>query len=91
MAHQNCDVFEPPQVHVEKMDTKARDTAVREAVALRRVQHPNVVRFREVFVRSGWLCLVMDFADGGDLCAAIKDWPVKKLGNCQYELCWQQF
>ncbi|CAE8625549.1 unnamed protein product, partial [Polarella glacialis] len=61
------------QVRVEKMDAKARDTAVREAVALRRVQHPNVVRFRQVFVRSGWLCLVMDFADGGDLCAAVKE------------------
>jgi len=55
------------------MDAKARDTAVREAVALRRVRHPNVVRFRQVFVRSGWLCLVMDFADGGDLCAAVKE------------------
>lgn len=61
------------QVRLEKMDAKARDTAVREAVALRRVHHPNVVRFREVFVRSGWLCLVMDFADGGDLCAAVKE------------------
>jgi len=61
------------QVRVEKMDVKARDTAVREAVALRRVRHPNVVRFRQVFVRSGWLCLVMDFADGGDLCAAVKE------------------
>jgi len=61
------------QIRVEKMDTKARDTAVREAVALRRVRHPNVVRFRQVFVRSGWLCLVMDFADGGDLCAAVKE------------------
>lgn len=28
----------------------------------------------QVFVRSGWLCLVMDFADGGDLCAAVKAW-----------------
>jgi len=61
------------QVRVERMDAKARDTAVREAVALRRVCHPNVVRFRQVFVRSGWLCLVMDFADGGDLCAAVKE------------------
>jgi len=61
------------QVRVERMDAKARDTAVREAVALRRVRHPNVVRFRQVFVRSGWLCLVMDFADGGDLCAAVKE------------------
>jgi len=69
----NNDLVVMKQVHVEKMDTKARDTAVREAVALRRVQHPNVVRFREVSLRSGWLCLVMDFADGGDLCAAIKE------------------
>jgi len=61
------------QIRVEKMDAKARDTAVREAVALRRIRHPNVVRFRQVFVRSGWLCLVMDFADGGDLCAAVKE------------------
>merc|ERR1719265_145591 len=50
------------QIHVEKMDTKARDTAVREAVALRRIRHPNVVRYRQVFDRSGWLFLVMDFA-----------------------------
>merc|ERR1719424_930519 len=61
------------QVRIEKMDAKARDTAVREAVALRRIRHPNVVKFRQVFVRSGWLCLVMDFADGGDLCAAVKE------------------
>mmetsp|Transcript_111127 Transcript_111127/g.313545 ORF Transcript_111127/g.313545 Transcript_111127/m.313545 type:complete len:435 (+) Transcript_111127:245-1549(+) len=61
------------QIRVEKMDQKARETAVREAVALRRVRHPNVVRFRQVFVRSGWLCLVMEFADGGDLCAAVKE------------------
>merc|ERR1719480_54573 len=61
------------QVRIERMDAKARDTAVREAVALKRVRHPNVVRFRQVFVRSGWLCLVMDYADGGDLCAAVKE------------------
>jgi len=61
------------QIRVEKMDAKARETAVREAVALRRVRHPNVVRFRQVFTRSGWLCLVMDFADGGDLCVAVKE------------------
>lgn len=69
----NNDLVVMKQVRVEKMDAKARDTAVREAVALRRVRHPNVVRFRQVFVRSGWLCLVMDFADGGDLCAAVKE------------------
>lgn len=67
------------QIRVEKMDAKARDTAVREAVALRRIRHPNVVKFRQVFVRSGWLCLVMDFADGGDLCAAVKERARSKI------------
>eukprot|EP00928_Gymnodinium_smaydae_P070891 TRINITY_DN54633_c0_g1_i1.p1 TRINITY_DN54633_c0_g1~~TRINITY_DN54633_c0_g1_i1.p1 ORF type:complete len:454 (+),score=98.61 TRINITY_DN54633_c0_g1_i1:76-1362(+) len=67
------------QVRVEKMDAKARDTAIREAVALRKIRHPNVVGFRQVFVRSGWLCLVMDFADGGDLCAAVKERARSKI------------
>jgi len=70
---QNNELCVMKQIRVEKMDAKARDTAVREAVALRRVKHPNVVGFRQVFVRTGWLCLVMDFADGGDLCAAVKE------------------
>lgn len=61
------------QVKLAKMDAKAQDTAVREAYALRRMAHPNIVRFREVFAKSGWLCLVMDFADGGDLSAVVKD------------------
>merc|ERR1719476_1260984 len=67
------------QIRVEALDAKARDTAYREAVALRRVRHPNVVKFRQVFVRSGWLCLVMDFADGGDLCAAVKERARSKM------------
>jgi len=61
------------QIRMSAMDAKARDTAVREAIALRKVIHPNVVRFRQVFMRSGWLCLVMEFADGGDLCTAVKE------------------
>ena len=31
-------------------------------------EHPNIVRFREVYkTKKGKLCIVMDFADGGDL------------------------
>merc|ERR1719476_674512 len=67
------------QIRVEALDAKARDTAYREAVAMRIERHPNVVRFRQVFVRSGWLCLVMDFADGGDLCAAVKERARSKI------------
>jgi NIMA (never in mitosis gene a)-related kinase len=30
-------------------------------------RHPNIVAYRESFVDKGLLCIVMDYADGGDL------------------------
>lgn len=45
-----------PQSLETSQEPEARDTAVREAVALRRVQHPNVVRFREAWgPRGAWV------------------------------------
>jgi NIMA (never in mitosis gene a)-related kinase len=36
-------------------------------------QHPNIVRFREVYkTKNGRLCIVMDYADGGDILTEIK-------------------
>jgi len=37
------------------------------------MDHPNIVRFQEVFMtRKGRLCIVMDYADGGDVHQRIK-------------------
>jgi NIMA (never in mitosis gene a)-related kinase len=46
---------------------------LQEAKIIEHLQHPNVVRFIEVF-RSpkGKLCIVMDYADGGDLSQFLK-------------------
>ena len=41
---------------------------VREAKILEVLNHPNIVRFMEVYkTKKGKLCIVMDYADGGDL------------------------
>jgi NIMA (never in mitosis gene a)-related kinase len=38
------------------------------------LNHPNIVTFREVYkTKKGHLCIVMDFADGGDLAKLISD------------------
>ena len=38
------------------------------------LSHPNIVRFREVYkTKKGKLCIVMDYADGGDLQSKIKE------------------
>ncbi len=55
----------------------------REAKILEVLNHPNIVRFREVYrTKAGQLCIVMDYADGkfrtfllktdGDLAQKIK-------------------
>ena len=40
----------------------------REAQSAAGLNHPNIVTFREVYkTKKGKLCIVMDYADGGDL------------------------
>ena len=50
------------------MTEDERKETLREAKILEVLNHPNIVRFREVYkTKKGHLCIVMDFADGGDL------------------------
>lgn len=61
------------QMETSAMDPKERNEAVKEAMLLKRMDHPNIVRFQEVFMtRKGRLCIVMDYADGGDVHMEIK-------------------
>lgn len=61
------------QMETSTMDPKERNEAVKEAMLLKRMNHPNIVRFQEVFMtRKGRLCIVMDYADGGDVHGEIK-------------------
>ena len=38
-----------------------------EAEALARLQHPNVIRYHATFAEQGAVCILMEFASGGDL------------------------
>ena len=56
------------------MSEEERKETLREAKILEVLNHPNIVRFREVYkTKKGKLCIVMDFADGGDLQSRIKE------------------
>mmetsp|Transcript_2117 Transcript_2117/g.2411 ORF Transcript_2117/g.2411 Transcript_2117/m.2411 type:complete len:280 (+) Transcript_2117:157-996(+) len=50
------------------MDEKEAEDATKEAKIMEYLAHPNIIKFRETYkTKKGNLCIVMDYADGGDL------------------------
>lgn len=65
--------FAIKEIDIRQMTTAEKDEALKEAKILERLQHPNIIRFHEVYrTKNGKLCIVMDYADGGDLADKIK-------------------
>lgn len=60
-------------VDVSRASKKEQQDAVKEGRLLAKLNHPYIVRYRENFQQSGWLCIVMDFCEGGDLTGRIKE------------------
>ncbi len=53
------------QVDLSKMTESEKKETLKEARVLEAFNHPNIVRFREVYkTKRGKLCIVMDYADG---------------------------
>jgi len=59
-------------VDVSSASSSQTQEARKEGRLLAQIKHPYIVRYRENFADRGWLCVVMDFCDGGDLAAQIK-------------------
>ncbi len=49
------------------MERKQKEEALNEVHILKAMRHPYVVTYRESFIEKRCLCIVMDYADGGDL------------------------
>lgn len=62
------------QIDLHAQSEAERKEALKEAKILEAFDHPNIIKFREVYkTRSGKLCIVMDYADGGDVATQIKN------------------
>lgn len=62
-------IYALKQVQMTKLTEKERENALNEVRILASIDEPNVISYKEAFVDegSGTLCLVMEFADNGDL------------------------
>ncbi|CAK0880366.1 unnamed protein product, partial [Prorocentrum cordatum] len=60
-------------VDVSQASPKETHDAVKESRLLAHFKHPYIVRYRESFTDSGWLCILMeDYCEGGDLTKQIE-------------------
>eukprot|EP00746_Dinoflagellata_sp_MGD_P125244 gnl/MRDRNA2_/MRDRNA2_59976_c0_seq1.p1 gnl/MRDRNA2_/MRDRNA2_59976_c0~~gnl/MRDRNA2_/MRDRNA2_59976_c0_seq1.p1 ORF type:complete len:391 (+),score=54.73 gnl/MRDRNA2_/MRDRNA2_59976_c0_seq1:89-1261(+) len=55
------------EIDVGRMDRKERQVAENEVKCLSAVKHPYIVRYWESFMEGRFLCIVMDYCEGGDL------------------------
>lgn len=55
------------QIDVGRMDRKEKQVAENEVKCLGAVKHPYIVRYWESFMHERFLCIVMDYCEGGDL------------------------
>jgi len=68
------------EIDIASMTAEEQKETLKEAKILESLSHPNIVRFREVYkTKKGNLCIVMDYADGGDLLQKIKNTHGKYL------------
>lgn len=63
------------KVELAGMDADARADTRNEVEVLRRLSHPNVVRYHEARVEHRVLHIVMEYVSGGDLAARLRDDP----------------
>eukprot|EP01016_Furgasonia_blochmanni_P023107 TRINITY_DN25027_c0_g1_i1.p1 TRINITY_DN25027_c0_g1~~TRINITY_DN25027_c0_g1_i1.p1 ORF type:complete len:382 (-),score=71.27 TRINITY_DN25027_c0_g1_i1:59-1204(-) len=81
------------QVDIKNMKEEDRKATLKEAKILEALKHPNIVSFREVYkTKKGRLCIVMDYADGGDLSSRIQQarghyFPEKQILDWFTQIC----
>jgi NIMA (never in mitosis gene a)-related kinase len=71
-----------------KLSEKEKQNAVNEVRILASIDHPNIIHFKEAFFDdiSSSLCIVMEYAGGGDLLAKVEKHNAKGTHFTEKEL-----
>lgn len=71
-------------IDIHKMSESEKREVVQESKLLEALSHPNIVQFIEVYkTKKGKLCIIMDYADGGDVSDKVKAQRGKNLSEAQ--------
>lgn len=70
------------EIRTAHLTDKQREGVLAESKVLRMMKHPNVVGYKDSFSEPPKMYIIMEYADGGDLAAKIKE---RKTGNRRFE------
>jgi NIMA (never in mitosis gene a)-related kinase len=65
-------LFVLKEIELENLDVDEMTDALNEIKILSAVNHPNIIKMHEHFQTSDYLCIIMDYCEGGDLASVIK-------------------
>ncbi|GMH45647.1 hypothetical protein BSKO_13604 [Bryopsis sp. KO-2023] len=88
--HQDNGIYAVKEMDVRTMGHAEKEEILNEVRLLASIRHPNVVSYQEAFVDGGRLCIVMEYAPGGDLSTTIKKHRVTRK-PMHDDLIWKYF
>lgn len=85
-------VYALKKVLLQSLSKKEKENALNEVRILASVQHPNIISYKEAFLSENpsALCIIMEYADGGDLYQKIVEQKKKKKLFTEAEI-WETF
>lgn len=80
------------KVKMGKLSDREKHNALNEIRILASIQHPNIIGYKEAFIEesSQTLCIIMEYADGGDLLKIINQHKRKFTSFSEKEI-WYYF
>ncbi|CAD8169382.1 unnamed protein product [Paramecium octaurelia] len=66
------------KINLTHLKPKQQAEALKEAQLLRTLKHPNIISYYVSFIEQDNLCIVMEYAEGGDLQKLLKDYKEKR-------------
>ena len=73
-------IYALKKVSMDALSTRERNNALNEVRILASEDHANIVQYKEAFTDNDkYLCVVMEFADDGDLYQKITEFRKNKL------------
>ncbi|CAD8104345.1 unnamed protein product [Paramecium sonneborni] len=66
------------KINLTHLKPKHQAEALKEAQLLRKLKHPNIITYYVSFIEQDNLCIIMEYAEGGDLQKLLKEYKEKR-------------